>query len=395
MSMATFMALAPAFPFLESLVLSGIGEPLLHPNLDDFITAAKTLMPKESWVGFQSNGALLTKKRAESLIAAGLGRISLSVDSLCSDTFRQIREGGELANVEDALSFLSSAKLSARRSEVEIGIEFVVRRDNVRELPEVLRWAASHGASFAIVSHLLPYDTAHLPLIAYEYNSDEALALFESWERRALAEGMDLNRYYDLLCKHTLFRTAEEKRLLDFGFEIMLDFFRQGVFFPLKNLVSRDDSLREEVAQTFEAAKATANEIGLRLTLPEITPKADRNCPFIESGSVMVSWDGRIHPCYYLWHDCYCHFKGRDASRNNVSKSFGSVDQRNNLEIWNDPAFRSFRCEVLKYDFSACSDCSVVPCNLLNDPDFSNDCQSSTVPCGDCFWCMGLFNCLQ
>ena len=42
MSMATFMALAPTFPHLESLVLNGIGEPLLHPLLEEFIKIAKS-----------------------------------------------------------------------------------------------------------------------------------------------------------------------------------------------------------------------------------------------------------------------------------------------------------------------------------------------------------------
>src|SRR5512143_1246443 len=55
MSMASFMALSPAFPHIESLVLNGIGEPLLHPLLDEFIKIAKSSMPSGSWVGFQTN----------------------------------------------------------------------------------------------------------------------------------------------------------------------------------------------------------------------------------------------------------------------------------------------------------------------------------------------------
>src|SRR5512136_2875446 len=55
-----FAALEPAFPYLEALVLNGIGEPLLHPRLEEFIRRAKKSMPREGWVGFQSNGLLLT-----------------------------------------------------------------------------------------------------------------------------------------------------------------------------------------------------------------------------------------------------------------------------------------------------------------------------------------------
>src|SRR5512142_1119827 len=56
LSPVTFAALEPAFPYLESLVLNGIGEPLLHPRLEQFIDWAKECMPSRSWVGFQSNG---------------------------------------------------------------------------------------------------------------------------------------------------------------------------------------------------------------------------------------------------------------------------------------------------------------------------------------------------
>jgi len=27
--------------------------------------------------------------------------------------------------------------------------------------------------------------------------------------------------------------------------------------------------------------------------------------------------------------------------------------------------------------------------------EFEQDCFTNAVPCGDCFWCMGLFHCLQ
>ncbi len=49
-----FTALLPALPTLEALVLNGIGEPLLHPRLDDFIRIAKEKMDKDGWIGFQT-----------------------------------------------------------------------------------------------------------------------------------------------------------------------------------------------------------------------------------------------------------------------------------------------------------------------------------------------------
>ncbi|GBC60004.1 hypothetical protein DENIS_0946 [Desulfonema ishimotonii] len=64
----TFEALKPEFPHLEALMLNGIGEPLLHPELEYFIAAAKKDLPDTAWVGFQSNGRLLDAARSACMI---------------------------------------------------------------------------------------------------------------------------------------------------------------------------------------------------------------------------------------------------------------------------------------------------------------------------------------
>ena len=94
LSDAHFAALEPAFPALEALILNGVGEPLLHPRLEAFIRRAKDLMPEASWVGFQSNGLLLTPERALALAEAGLDKICLSVDASTPELFSQMRQGG-------------------------------------------------------------------------------------------------------------------------------------------------------------------------------------------------------------------------------------------------------------------------------------------------------------
>jgi MoaA/NifB/PqqE/SkfB family radical SAM enzyme len=182
MSPERFAALAPAFPHLEALVLNGIGEPLLNPHLEEFIRSARKAMPATGWIGFQSNGLLLTDARACSLVEAGLDKICLSIDGASPETFRKVREGGELTAIERAFAALAAAKERCRRPEVQVGIEFVAMRGNLRELPAALRWGAEHGASFAIVSHVLPYDERHVGEAAYAACTDEAIALFNEYK---------------------------------------------------------------------------------------------------------------------------------------------------------------------------------------------------------------------
>jgi hypothetical protein len=71
------------------------------------------------------------------------------------------------------------------------------------------------------------------------------------------------------------------------------------------------------------------------------------------------------------------------------------VKERNILDIWNDRDYRSFRESVLRYDFPFCFDCSFALCDYVQGEEFEQDCYISSVPCGACLWCTGLFHCLQ
>lgn len=392
MSRDTFLALSPAFSHAEAVILNGIGESLLHPELEEFIRIAKSQMPAGSWVGFQSNGLLLDESRAVSLLAAGLDKICLSLDAICPDTFRKLREGGEVDDLDRAFVALARAKKRVPESALQVGVEFVVMRDNIHQLPDVLRWSASRGADFALVSHLLPYDSDHVAQAAYDSNTDQAIELFLTWKRKAEKEGIDINNYFYLcFCKYV--RTPEEQRVVDFVTEMMEEARSKDIFLHVKNLLALDEEKVQKVKEIFAAAQSVADETGLQLKLPGVSPNIDRRCDFIESGGAFVAWDGAVHPCYFLWHRFICHFAGR--KKYVAPKEFGNVADEGIHAIWNNEAFLSFRDEVLRHEYPVCSNCNLIPCEYLYAEEFEQDCYTNEIPCGDCFWCMGLFNCLQ
>jgi len=504
----TFTELEAAFPHLEALVLNGIGEPLLDLRLDNFIRRAKELMPAGSWVGIQSNGMLLDETRAVSLLEAGLDKICISADALNPETFREIRRGGEEQGVERALVALHEAKERSGRPDFQIGLEFVLMRDNARELPDLLRRAVDLGASFAIVTHVLAYAESSVPQTAFESNMDGAVELFNEWRKKAAAEGLDLANYFKVLWKYMrnpsalelagflaelaatasvsggmdkvrgiigsslpskqitiksfadtrgqlehLFgddpgwrdaleriftvlgdpglrgdsgiefaealvhswkegalngetrltdylaviwkysRTPKEQRIYDLVEELKAEARSRDISLHLKNLMERDEEWAAELERILDEARKVARATGLALTLPGTAPASSRKCEFVEGGGAFVSWNGNVHPCYFLWHQYGCHLFGRQKFVN--AKSFGNVRVSGILDIWNNQPFREFREQVLAYDFPYCSNCNVVPCQYLKAEEFEQDCYGNTVPCGDCFWCMGLFNCLQ
>ncbi len=389
MSAEIFDALAPAFPHLDALILNGIGESLLHPQLEAFIKSAKARMPGGAWVGFQTNGMLLSASRAESLVSAGLDRICLSMDAVSPESFRSIRNGGEMRGMESAFSALRRARRGGQG--LRVGIEFVLMRDNVRELPEVLRWAGRRGVEFALVTQLMPYDKSLVHQAAYDTNTAEAIAVFSQWEEKAKREGVDIRRYFDVFMKFS--KTPEEQKVLSFAEQMKNDANSRGIALHLERLIRRDEEWFEEMEEVFQDARQTAREEGVELTLPETAPRNSRRCEFVESDGAFVSWDGDVHPCYFLWHRYRCYVGGLE--KHVKPWAFGNLRDKDIISIWNAPLYRSFRETVLRYHFPFCFDCNFALCDYAQGEDFEQDCYIQSVPCGSCLWCTGLFRCLQ
>jgi putative metalloenzyme radical SAM/SPASM domain maturase len=387
----TFDAMKEAFHSLDALVLNGVGEPLLNSHLEQFISQARKLMPSQGWIGFQSNGLLLNNLRAMSLIDSGLDKICLSMDGASPSTFSSIRSGGQLNDLEWAFSALVSAKTLCSRPDFKIGVEYVVMRDNLEELPAALRWAAARGASFALVSHLHPFDEQHLAQCAYDTCTDEAIAFFHVWKCKAEIAKLDIHRYFELLWKYR--KTPEEQRIVNFVDSMRADALNRGISLDLKKLFTIDYFRIEEVDTAFEKAREVARETGLDLRLPEIVPRGRKRCDFIEQGGAFISWDGNMHPCYNLWHKCSSFANGWLTPVR--PKVFGNVTEHGVLEIWNSSEFRTYRENVLKHNYPTCSSCNFGPCDYLQQDEFEQDCYVNNEPCGGCLWSSGVFRCLD
>ena len=387
----TFKSLEPALPHLEALILNGVGEPLLHPRLEQFIKRAKQLMPSGSWVGFQSNGLLLNEQRALSLLDAGLDKICLSLDAVSPDIFRKVREGGEIIAIEKAFSAIAKAKEALGRTGFQTGVEFVMMHSNLKELLPALHWAAERGAAFILITHALPYDAKHAAEVTYETCSKEAVELFQHWQDKADAAGLDLSLYPKTLWKYA--KTPDELRAINLVDAMKDDAKQRGISLDLKKLFSLDLQRLNRIAEVFAEAKKIAEQHNIDLRLPELMLKEKRQCDFVEEGSAFVSWDGSVHPCYFLWHNYQCFASGWKQTV--LPKRFGSLAEQGILDIWNSQMFRSFRGDVISYDYPYCASCSLAPCNYIQTDEFEQDCHIKSEQCGSCLWCMGIFQCLR
>lgn len=383
--------LYPAFGNLDALILSGIGEPLLHPRLELFVQEAKDRLPPEGWVGIQSNGMLIDAGSAAAIVGTGIDCVCISVDAASPELFRSLRTGGEFALADRALIELNRAAETFGRYNFRSGVEFVCLRENFHELPNIIRWASDRGARFVIVSQILPYHENLIRSSAYDTNTSNAVAFFRKWRDTAMKEGLDLTHSCTSLSRFS--GKADGNRFPAFLQNMVQDAYEHNVSLHIERLFGMNEELIEKVAGVFKESQRVAESCGIGLSLPEVIPLSNRRCDFIEDGCAFVSWKGTVHPCRFLWHRGICYLGG--FTKYVTPVSFGSLSDTDILSIWNDPAFRLFREEASRYDFPFCYDCNFALCDLVQTDDFRQDCYLGTVPCGTCMWCTGLFRCLQ
>ena len=392
LDVSTLKALLPSMTRLDTVVLSGVGEPLLHPLLEPFISKIKAALPLSGTVGLQTNGTLLTRPKIEQLAGAGLNAICLSIDAVQPGLLDAIRTGAKIGQLEWALKHLNDVKTQSSDAPLKVGIQFVVMQGNMHQLPKVLQWAGRLGIDFAIVSHLYAYDPDLARQVAYTSNSDAATTLFQDWRQKAARYGLHIEDYTTASVKYYKCRSADEEKLIDLVSAMKTHAYDRNISLHLPNLMGIDANRQSAVDALFAETRSVADHWGVDLILPAHRPTHRRQCSFMEEGSVFVAWDGAVSPCHFTWHPYASYPDGRKKIVSSVC--FGNVEAMPLGDIWNVSRFKRFRNEALLYAYPYCGDCGLSPCDAIEGPQFEHDCYAFGVPCCDCPWSVGLLNCL-
>src|SRR2546430_16919865 len=88
LTLAKVKTIAAQFPVLERVVLHGIGEPLLNPEIFEIVEYLKS---RAVTVLFNSDAISLTARRALRLIESGLDEDRASIDSATRQSYRALR----------------------------------------------------------------------------------------------------------------------------------------------------------------------------------------------------------------------------------------------------------------------------------------------------------------
>ncbi len=129
------------------------GEPLLRRGLPDIVARSKALSPTPE-VSLTTN-ALGLARTAETLAAAGLDRVNVSLDTVRRDLFHEITRRDRLHDVLAGLEAAHRAGLGPVKVNAVL-----LRGINDQHAPELLRYCLEHDYQLRIIEQM-PLDAQH------------------------------------------------------------------------------------------------------------------------------------------------------------------------------------------------------------------------------------------
>jgi MoaA/NifB/PqqE/SkfB family radical SAM enzyme len=172
--------LEEALPFARTLFITG-GEPLLYTQLERLLKAGSRA-GCELWM--VSNGSLLTERKCEMLLDAGLAQIKISLDAASPNTYQRIRGGNFMKVLKNIGTLLElRIKRGVRLPEIQLG--FVAMRSNIAELGRLAAIAGNLGLDSLYVSTC----TIH-----HEHMLEESLYFHQEYADHHMQKAIEMAR---------------------------------------------------------------------------------------------------------------------------------------------------------------------------------------------------------
>jgi MoaA/NifB/PqqE/SkfB family radical SAM enzyme len=190
LTLAEFINIAEQFPQMQRVLLHGVGEPLLNRELPEII---QYLKKRDVEVIINSNGTLLTPAWQAKLVESGLDQYRCSIDGATDETYARIRGANLLPKLRQGLGGLVKTKERLKATTPHISIWCVSTRENLQELPDLLRLAADLGVPEVYMQRLVYF--AREPEEQYGMARD-GLSIFgqdQTAEDRIIAECTELS----------------------------------------------------------------------------------------------------------------------------------------------------------------------------------------------------------
>ena len=250
-----------------------------------------------------SNGTLLTPQWQRDLVESGLDVYRCSIDGADPETYARIRGADLLDKLVKGLEGLVATKARLNAENPDISIWCVGTRENLEELPDMVRMAARIGVP--------EVDLQRMVYFAHEPEEQRGMAI----EDQAIFGSNDLRH--------------------DLNFQ--------------EQVISECEQLSEELGVKFRGfgcARTACNSLAAARSA-DFTPWQDCMRPWM---TAYVTANGNCLPC------CISPF----ATFDYPSLIMGNIFEQTFLEIWNNPLYQKWRADLMSASpHKACAGCGV------------------------------------
>ncbi|OGS22790.1 MAG: hypothetical protein A2252_10720 [Elusimicrobia bacterium RIFOXYA2_FULL_39_19] len=184
-----FLKIAREFGLFKMVDLTGWGEPLLHPDIFEFIKKAKD---KKCIVKFTTNGQALDEAKTQKLVELGVDWMAFSVDGATEETYKKIR-GASLEKLLNNIERLNYFKEKYSTGSPLIDIAIVINKQNLEDLPKMVQMAKDLKAHRLLVNqqHVVSREE-EIDLLLYKIDEQQCIDVQKRdnivKESRALAQ---------------------------------------------------------------------------------------------------------------------------------------------------------------------------------------------------------------
>ena len=161
----------------KAMLFAGEGEPLIHPNLDEFIeTAHKNGVASAIF----SNGVLLTPKRVENLFDK-LTFIRISLNAGDKETYHKVHQKDDFDTVIENLRYAVAYKRKNNLS-IDIGLQIVVIPENIHTIVALAKLGQDIGVDYLVIKPFVQHNEQEGYRFEKNFSLNEVEAILDEAE---------------------------------------------------------------------------------------------------------------------------------------------------------------------------------------------------------------------
>jgi MoaA/NifB/PqqE/SkfB family radical SAM enzyme len=155
MSWDLFTSIIDQFPRIARVVLHGVGEPMMVPALPRMI---RYLKDRGSYVLFNTNGTLLTRKRGLALIDAELDELRVSLDAAGPEEFALVRGRDMFERILANLRRFTALQRERAADRPKVSLWLTGLKETICQLPAFVRLAHGLGIGEVYLQRLVYFE---------------------------------------------------------------------------------------------------------------------------------------------------------------------------------------------------------------------------------------------